>query len=377
MGDYSGDYSDDYSSEDEKPKKKKKESPKVCAPIDLLGNQKKKGIFDAVIGVRDKWPNGSALKVYFYPEVNKKLQDRTLKKMMEWSYYCNITFVNHPDIATSDLRVTFRKGGSWAYLGTQANLLKNEPTMNFGWLNEKSPDEEFNRVVLHETGHALGLQHEHQHPTNTIPWNHDAVIEYYKRQGWTAEQTEVQVLARTPKAQTQFSAYDKNSIMEYPIPKELVTDPSYETGWNTALTPTDIEFIGKQYPFPAGHVPTVPPPAAAKKGKKGSKKGSKKGKGKGSKRKESAASSVSESDSGDGSGDSGYSGDSGEGSGDSGDSAEDSDEDSEDEPPRKKKRAGSKKGGKKRRSSKKRSSKKGRKGKKGGKRRRSRKSGSF
>jgi len=44
------------------------------------------------------------------------------------------------------------------------------PTMNFGWLNEDSDEDEYSRVVLHEFGHSLSCIHEHQHPANGIPW---------------------------------------------------------------------------------------------------------------------------------------------------------------------------------------------------------------
>jgi len=221
---------------------------RACLPIgDVPGAHG--DVEEAVIGLRDKWANGQTLKVYFWPNVTRRLADRTLAKMQEWSQFANISFAKTKDIGDSDLRVTFEKGGSWSYLGNQAKMLPGKPTMNFGWLTETTDDQEFNRVVLHETGHALGLKHEHQHPTNDIPWNKNACIKYYQRQGWTPEMVEQQVLARTDAQGSQFTAYDPTSIMEYPIPAELVTDKQYAVGWNTRLSDTDKQFIGEQYPI--------------------------------------------------------------------------------------------------------------------------------
>ena len=44
---------------------------------------------------------------------------------------------------------------------------KGKTTMNLGWVTRRS--------VLHETGHALGLLHEHQNPKGTIDWNEKQV----------------------------------------------------------------------------------------------------------------------------------------------------------------------------------------------------------
>jgi hypothetical protein len=42
--------------------------------------------------------------------------------------------------------------------------------------------------------------------------------------------------------------YDKLSIMEYPIPAALVTDPAFAVGWNAALSDHDKAFIDSVYP---------------------------------------------------------------------------------------------------------------------------------
>lgn len=56
-------------------------------------------------------------------------------------------------------------GYACSAIGTDARLpcYKERQTMNLGWVDE--------RTILHETGHALGLVHEHQHPEGKIDWD--------------------------------------------------------------------------------------------------------------------------------------------------------------------------------------------------------------
>ena len=151
-----------------------------------------------------------------------------------WSDFANITveFGNDPD---AEIRISFEQEGSWSYIGTVALAIdKSEPTMNFGWLEESTPDEEYERVVVHEFGHALFCIHEHQNPVTTIPWDKDAVYAYYMGppNNWTKDQVDQNLFARYSTDITQYSAFDPKSIMLYPIPNEL-TIGDYEVGFNT------------------------------------------------------------------------------------------------------------------------------------------------
>jgi hypothetical protein len=229
---------------------------KVCHPMPDLGGDSsgssssdEEDYDDAVMENGKAWEPGQTLRVWFMDPPKRSVADKCFGIMKEWEQYANINFAPAASQEDSDLRVAFVKGGSYSYLGTDnKNIAKSEHTMNFGWLTEKSEETEYRRVVLHETGHALGLSHEHQHPESRIPWDKDAVIAYYSQQGWTAAQTERQVLRGLDSNRTQYSKYDKHSIMEYPIPKELVTDPRFAVGWNTELSQTDKDFIGQVYP---------------------------------------------------------------------------------------------------------------------------------
>ena len=121
--------------------------------------------------------------------------------------------------------------------------------MNFGWLRNDTADAEWERVVVHEFGHALGCIHEHQNPAGGINWNKPAVYKYYQGppNNWSKAEVDSNLFQQYAASKTQFTKVDRNSIMMYPIPKEFLLsgDP---VGWNLHLSPTDESFIKTTYP---------------------------------------------------------------------------------------------------------------------------------
>ncbi len=189
-----------------------------------------------------------SLTVHFLqgdPVVEKRVE----KFAKQWTQYSGVEFTFGGFPQTADIRISFdRTSGSWSYVGLcQSNLKPSEATMNFGWLTPDTEDSEYQRVVLHEFGHALGLLHEHQHPEADIPWNRPAVYEYYKRtQGWDEAKVNQSVFEKYSETETNHTEYDPQSIMEYPIPKELTLN-GFEVGWNYELSEHDKEFIKQLY----------------------------------------------------------------------------------------------------------------------------------
>lgn len=149
-----------------------------------------------------------------------------------------------------DILVSFTPGGSWSYIGTDSlhYARKGLPSMNFGWFDSATPDQEINRTTLHEFGHALSLIHEHLHLGATISWRKQQVYAYYKQQGWNATMVDRNIFMKYDVTQVNGSAYDRASIMHYPIPPELVQNPNDAVGLNVDLSPSDRQVIGVLYP---------------------------------------------------------------------------------------------------------------------------------
>ena len=149
------------------------------------------------------------------------------------------------------IRIAFGPVGHWSYVGTDcASVSKSQPTMNLqlqaGWFGDGNS--EWDRVAIHEILHAIGMEHEHQHPDSAskLIWNKPAVYAYYQRtQGWSKSQIDQQVLNRYKGGSWNGTDYDKDSIMEYPVPQGLA---NIVIGWNSKLSSLDTIFLKQTYP---------------------------------------------------------------------------------------------------------------------------------
>lgn len=196
------------------------------------------------------WENGRRLRVRFLDGI-ADVQGRVAAIAKEWEAVANIRF-DFVNAGTAEIRISFaEKGFSWSTVGTDALTVPAvKPTMNYGWLEPTTSEREYQRVVRHECGHALGMIHEHQNPaaSGQIPWDKPKVYAYYAQQGWGPADVDSNIFDVYSEDSTNHTAFDPTSIMEYAIPDSL-TIGSYAIGWNTALSQTDIDFMRRQYPM--------------------------------------------------------------------------------------------------------------------------------
>lgn len=193
------------------------------------------------------WTNGSTIKVKFIGG-STYVRSKVKQYAKTWETSANITFSFVADNAAADIKIAFANDGSWSYVGKES---KNyTPSMNYGWFNDSTSDTEFRRTVTHEFGHALGLNHEQSHPDANIPWNTQAVYDYYMGppNNWSKADVDFNVLAVESRTGLNYTAYDSASIMHYPVEARFTTNNRTIAANNTTISAKDVLYMKTYYP---------------------------------------------------------------------------------------------------------------------------------
>jgi hypothetical protein len=203
-----------------------------------------------------KWDNGRTLRCHFL-DGDDFQQGKVKEKAAIWQNFANITFAFVTD-TDAEIRISFQADpGSWSAIGTDCLITdyfpQYQPTMNFGWLRDDTDDGEYERVVVHEFGHALGCIHEHQTPNETLQWNADAVYKTFSGPPnfWNKDDIEHNILQKYSPDGISATIFDEQSIMLYQFDGSLFMD-GVGTPLNTHLSDMDKQMIGQMYPTPSG-----------------------------------------------------------------------------------------------------------------------------
>ncbi|MBM9591782.1 hypothetical protein JWG41_16235 [Leptospira sp. 201903075] len=192
-----------------------------------------------------RWKNGKTIRILFLGGTNAERQ-AVRRFAVEWTRYANLSFEffdSAPQLRgqKSDIRIDFVPGdGANSAIGNEAEYFEqDERTMNLEWIDKST--------ILHEFGHALGLDHEHQNPSNKTAWNRKAIFAELSEQGWTMEMVDDFVIKPHDRNLVNFSQYDPLSIMVYSYPASWTLDGSSVEA-NEELSEMDKMNIAKMYP---------------------------------------------------------------------------------------------------------------------------------
>ena len=155
------------------------------------------------------------------------------------------------------IRVGFAYAGYWSLVGQDSYLAAHqaEQSMNFGQFLVRPPREpEFSRVVLHEFGHALGFEHEHQSAWSKCEDEFDWEAIYPMLAGppnyWSKETVDFN-MRRLSADNLVLSRFDKLSIMLYTFDKKFykknIQLECYSEG-NNSISDGDFALLASVYP---------------------------------------------------------------------------------------------------------------------------------
>jgi hypothetical protein len=216
-----------------------------------------------IITTSKKWVNGTELSYYCFKvgdavpakwmgSTSDRAQvDKAFEYWKNLGIGLNFSQKSNPQEAT--IRIGFdTDSGSWSYVGR--DILQNKDplqrTMNFGW---DLSDAYGHDTALHEIGHSLGLEHEHQNPVSGIVWNEAKVKAYFSGEpnNWNPTKIEQNILRHLNGSLVNASRWDPNSIMHYAFAPDLIDQPEqYREGLmpTGGLSPLDIGGIRELYP---------------------------------------------------------------------------------------------------------------------------------
>lgn len=195
------------------------------------------------------WP-GQIIKIKFL-NGSVGIQNKVKDYAEIWLEHAGLKFEYVKPEEYADVKVGFDINSNYiafSTVGTDCKAIpQNEPSLNFVWLEDETDESTIKGEVLRAFGLVLGLTYEHQNPKSPVQIKAaaDIALEY----GITEEEAEM-IKKQYTTEYTNYSNYDKSSIMVLDIPRTLLVDPKQYASANKELSQNDIDFVRNLYPGP-------------------------------------------------------------------------------------------------------------------------------
>ena len=145
--------------------------------------------------------------------------------------------------------------GSWSLVGTDSRRYDLDgPSLNVDYPQGKTWEtldkKELAHLILHELGHALALEHEHQSPEA----NCDAEFDWpkvYASIPWPKKEVDFNLRTKIAEPRLRTTAYDKHSVMHYYFEPWMFTKGTKSKCYvalNLEPSPVDLQLLREAYP---------------------------------------------------------------------------------------------------------------------------------